>query len=65
MRGLRKISGPPADIAVRLRREILAEVGLPITVGAARTKVLAKVASGVAWTGPIASKVRFTSGVPS
>jgi DNA polymerase-4 len=46
--GLRAISGPPADIAVRLRRQILAEVGLPITVGVARTKFLAKVASGVA-----------------
>ncbi|MFG1998174.1 DNA polymerase IV [Spirillospora sp. NPDC048911] len=46
--GLRKISGRPVDIAVRLRREILEEVGLPITVGVARTKFLAKVASGVA-----------------
>jgi DNA polymerase-4 len=46
--GLRRISGAPADIAVRLRREILEEVGLPITVGVARTKFLAKVASGVA-----------------
>ncbi|XRQ14588.1 DNA polymerase IV [Actinomadura welshii] len=39
---------PPADIAARLRREVAEEVGLPITVGAARTKFLAKVASGVA-----------------
>lgn len=46
--GLRKISGSPVDIAVRLRREVAEEVGLPITVGAARTKFLAKVASGVA-----------------
>ncbi|MFP3961783.1 DNA polymerase IV [Actinomadura fulvescens] len=46
--GLRKISGRPVDIAVRLRREVLEEVGLPITVGVARTKFLAKVASGVA-----------------
>jgi DNA polymerase-4 len=46
--GLRRISGPPADIAVRLRRRVLAQVGLPITVGVARTKFLAKVASGVA-----------------
>ncbi|WP_264159456.1 DNA polymerase IV [Actinomadura rudentiformis] len=46
--GLRKISGRPVDIAGRLRREILEEVGLPITVGVARTKFLAKVASGVA-----------------
>ena len=36
------------EIATRLRRRILEEVGLPITVGVARTKFLAKVASGVA-----------------
>jgi DNA polymerase-4 len=48
VRGLRRISGPPMDIAVRLRREVLDRVGLPITVGVARTKFLAKVASGVA-----------------
>jgi DNA polymerase-4 len=46
--GLRRISGEPVDIAARLRREISEEVGLPITVGVARTKFLAKVASGVA-----------------
>jgi DNA polymerase-4 len=46
--GLRRISGSPVDIAVRLRRVIAEEVGLPITVGVARTKFLAKVASGVA-----------------
>jgi len=46
--GLRHISGSPPDIAVRLRREVLEEVGLPITVGVARTKFLAKVASAVA-----------------
>ncbi|OLB77112.1 MAG: DNA polymerase IV [Actinobacteria bacterium 13_2_20CM_2_71_6] len=46
--GLRRISGTPPEIAARLRREVLARVGLPITVGVARTKFLAKVASGVA-----------------
>jgi DNA polymerase-4 len=46
--GLEKISGSPVDIAVRLRRAIAEEIGLPITVGVARTKFLAKVASGVA-----------------
>ena len=35
-------------MAARLRREVLEQVGLPITVGVARTKFLAKVASGVA-----------------
>jgi len=48
VRGLRRISGTPTEIAVRLRRNVLERVGLPITVGVARTKFLAKVASGVA-----------------
>ena len=48
VRGLQRIAGTPAEIAVRLRREVLERVGLPITVGVARTKFLAKVASGVA-----------------
>src|SRR3954471_11376294 len=46
--GLRWVSGPPAEIAARLRRQVREEVGLAITVGVARTKFLAKVASGVA-----------------
>ncbi len=46
--GLRRVSGTPAQIAVRLRQEVRDRVGLPITVGVARTKFLAKVASGVA-----------------
>jgi DNA polymerase IV len=46
--GLRRVSGTPTEIAAQLRREVLARVGLPITVGVARTKFLAKVASGVA-----------------
>jgi DNA polymerase-4 len=48
VRGLERISGTPAEIAARLRRDIRERVGLPITVGVARTKFLAKVASGVA-----------------
>ncbi len=48
VRGLDHIIGTPIEIAVRLRREIRERVGLPITVGVARTKFLAKVASGVA-----------------
>ncbi len=47
-RGLGRISGTPTEIAVKLRRDVLERVGLPITVGVARTKFLAKVASGVA-----------------
>jgi DNA polymerase-4 len=46
--GLRRISGTATDIAVRLRERVRDRVGLPITVGVARTKFLAKVASGVA-----------------
>lgn len=48
VRGMRRLAGTPAEIAERLRRRVLDEVGLPITVGIARTKFLAKVASGVA-----------------
>ncbi|MEA2363421.1 MAG: polymerase [Thermoleophilaceae bacterium] len=47
-RGLRRIAGEPVEIAARLQRRVLEEVGLRITVGVARTKFLAKVASGVA-----------------
>jgi DNA polymerase-4 len=46
--GLRRISGTAAEIAARLRGDVLERVGLPVTVGVARTKFLAKVASGVA-----------------
>src|SRR5439155_71157 len=48
VRGVRRLSGTPRTIAVRLRRELRDQVGLPVTVGIARTKFLAKVASGVA-----------------
>ncbi|MDN4472341.1 DNA polymerase IV [Demequina zhanjiangensis] len=43
--GLRRLAGTPEQIAVRLRERVRAEVGLPISVGVARTKFLAKVAS--------------------
>jgi DNA polymerase IV len=45
--GLLRIRGTPTDIARRLRADVRERVGLPITVGVARTKFLAKVASGV------------------
>jgi DNA polymerase-4 len=48
VRGLGRISGPPLYIAQRLKEKVLERVGLRITVGVARTKFLAKVASGVA-----------------
>src|SRR5690242_5461215 len=48
VRGMERIAGTPAEIAVRLRDAVRERVGLPVTVGVARTKFLAKVASGVA-----------------
>jgi DNA polymerase-4 len=48
VRGMQRLAGSPVEIAVQLRSDVLARVGLPITVGVARTKFLAKVASGVA-----------------
>jgi len=46
--GMERSVGSPAEIAARLRHDVRTRVGLPITVGVARTKFLAKVASGVA-----------------
>lgn len=43
--GLGRASGSPVDIGARLREQVRERVGLPITVGIARTKFLAKVAS--------------------
>jgi DNA polymerase-4 len=48
VRGMERSVGTPVEIAVQLRNDVLERVGLPITVGIARTKFLAKVASGVA-----------------
>jgi DNA polymerase IV len=48
VRGMERIAGTPVEIAVRLRNDVRVRVGLPITVGVARTKFLAKVASAVA-----------------
>ena len=48
VRGMERSFGTPTEIAVRLRIAVRERVGLPITVGVARTKFLAKVASGVA-----------------
>ncbi|MEY2505469.1 MAG: polymerase [Verrucomicrobiota bacterium] len=48
VRGLETIIGTPLEIATRLRGTVRAEVGLPLTVGIATTKLLAKVASAVA-----------------
>lgn len=46
--GTAHLFGPPADIARRIRCRVRAELGLPISLGVARTKHLAKIASQVA-----------------
>jgi len=46
--GMERSVGTPVEIARRLRHQVRERVGLPITVGIARTKFLAKVASAVA-----------------
>jgi DNA polymerase-4 len=48
VRGMERIAGTPAEIAARLRTTVRERVGIAVTVGVARTKFLAKVASGVA-----------------
>ena len=48
VRGLEHVSGSPLGIALRLKRDVLERVGLPITVGIARTKFVAKMASRLA-----------------
>ncbi len=67
--GLRRISGTPTEIAVRLRRDVLERVGIRVTVGVARTKFLAKVASGVAKPDgllvvPVDGELAFLHGLP-
>src|SRR5262249_22480608 len=46
--GCAQLFGPPVEIARTIRRRVRAELGLPISVGVARTKHLAKIASQVA-----------------
>jgi DNA polymerase-4 len=48
VRGMQSIAGTPTEMAVQLRQQVRQQVGLPLSVGVARTKFLAKVASGVA-----------------
>lgn len=48
VRGMERIAGTPLQIAARLRRTARERLGLPVTVGIARTKHLAKIASAVA-----------------
>jgi DNA polymerase-4 len=46
--GCEGLFGPPREIATKVRKRVRAELGLPISIGVARTKHLAKVASQVA-----------------
>lgn len=46
--GCTHLFGPPAEIARTIRQRVRAELGLPISIGVARTKHLAKIASQVA-----------------
>jgi DNA polymerase-4 len=46
--GTEHLFGPPAEIAKAIRCRVRTELGLPISVGVARTKHLAKIASQVA-----------------
>jgi DNA polymerase IV len=48
VRGMERIAGTPEQIAAKLRRDVREQAGLPISVGVARTKFLAKVASACA-----------------
>jgi DNA polymerase-4 len=69
VRGLHAIRGSPAEIAVKLRADVRDRVGLPITVGVARTKFLAKVASGVGKPDgllvvPVAGELAFLHPLP-
>src|SRR5262245_40522253 len=46
--GSTQLFGSPSDIARKVRTRVRAELGLPISIGVARTKHLAKIASQVA-----------------
>jgi DNA polymerase IV len=48
VRGCTHLFGSPAEIATTIRRRVRTELGLPISVGVARTKHLAKIASQTA-----------------
>jgi len=67
--GLRRISGTPSEIAAHLRTDVFDRVGIRVSVGVARTKFLAKVASGVAKPDgllvvPLDGELAFLHGLP-
>jgi DNA polymerase-4 len=69
VRGCERLFGPADEIARAIRRRVRAELALPISVGVARTKHLAKIASqaakpdGLAVVDP-ASELEFLHGLP-
>lgn len=67
--GLRRIRGAPSTIAQQLRVDVREKVGLPISVGVARTKYLAKVSSALCKPDgllvvPIEDELRFLHALP-
>jgi DNA polymerase-4 len=67
--GLRRIRGLPSTIATQLRADVRERVGLPISVGVARTKYLAKVASAVSkpegmLVVPVEAELEFLHALP-
>jgi len=67
--GLRRIRGLPSTIATQLRVDVREKVGLPISVGVARTKYLAKVASAVSkpegmLVVPVEQELQFLHALP-
>ncbi len=67
--GLRRIRGLPSVIAIQLRADVREKVGLPISVGVARTKYLAKVASAVSkpegmLVVPVEAELEFLHALP-
>ena len=67
--GLHRLVGPAPEIATSLRGRIRSDVGLPISIGIATTKFLAKVASVSAkpdglWVVPAGSELEFLHPLP-
>lgn len=67
--GMERIHGAPDELGRKLQRQVLEEVGLPVSIGLARNRMLAKIASaaakprGVAWIAP-EDEDRFLAPMP-
>ncbi|MCL6481698.1 MAG: DNA polymerase IV [Firmicutes bacterium] len=67
--GTERLLGPPLAVADRLRREIWSQTGLPCSMGLARTRLVAKVASdqakprGLLWVPP-GAEAAFLASLP-